>query len=374
MLVTVLTSGLLSRPTQAELLNSATQSVGCLLNIGTCPPATNGDTQTTDPGSTTNSGDTTPPADPNTTPSNDTTKPSVAINADPILAGGTTQTINITGTVLDSNLASYSLAVNGNVAQSASDMTDTQASITIPWNVATPNVVPSGSYLITLDASDKAGNTAHTEVSVEVDNTPPDVTVEGGDVIIKVGSISPTTTADDAHGIASYTWTAKADNPGILDFDATAAEPTFTPDVEGSYVFYVDVADGLGNVTTKQFTFGYAQELATVPLPTESDPTTSLVDQSPSTVPVTTRASTHPTILSARDEIPVSDDTGVLGKTVTAPRDIASTTTVATIAPTSRGWSIFGILWYWWLVIIGLIVSVWAIVKKFVLRRIPEHS
>lgn len=383
MLVTVLTSGFLSRPTQAEFLNTVTQSVGCLLNIGVCPPPTTGDGdsdsgssggngQGDTTGQTGNggSGDTgTSGGSSNTPPPDDTTKPSVAVNADPTLAGGTTQVINITGTVLDDNLASYSLAINGTVAQSASDMTDTQASINIPWNVRTPNVVPSDTYLITLDATDKAGNTAHTEVSVEVDNTPPTVTVGGGDIIVKSGSISPTTTADDTHGIASYSWTADADNPAVLDFDATVAEPTFTPSVEGPYVFYLAVADGLGNVTTKQFAFSYAKELETVPLPTAKDPTDTLVDQSPSTVAVATK-NANPTVLSARDEIPASDDTGVLGSTVTAPGDIPPTTTVATIAPTTGGWSIFGVLWYWWLVIIGLLISAWVVIKKFFIRRI----
>jgi hypothetical protein len=340
-----------------------TQSVGCLLNIGTCPPST-----PTDPSQPTD-----PPADPNTTPSDDTTPPSVAVSADPTLAGGATQTINITGTAIDDNLASYSLAINGNVAQSESDMTTTTGSINIPWNVTSPNVVPSGTYLITLDATDKAGNTSHTEQNVEVDNTPPDVAVAGGDVIIKSGSISPTVSASDKNGVASYMWTASADNPAVIDFNSGDAEPTFTPTVEGSYTYYVDVADGVGNVTRSKFSFGYAQELETVPLPTSTNPTDGLVDQSPST-PAVTPASTNPTIRSGRDEITPSDDSGVLGNTVTAPGQAPPTKTVATIAATTGGWSIFGLLWYWWMAIIGVFFAGWLMIKRFVRRRIPEHS
>jgi large repetitive protein len=367
LLTTVLTSGLLSRPTQADFLNPVTRTVGCLLNISTCSPPTDPPT-TTDPGNTT-----TNPNNSTTTPPDDTTAPSVGLNAAPLLAGGTTQTINITGTVIDANLASYSLAINGTVAQAESNMTTTSANINDPWNVSTPNLVPSGTYLITLDATDTAGLTTHKEVSVEVDNTPPTVTLDGGDVILKSGSITPTTTANDTHGIASYTWTANANNPAVIDFDHTVAEPTFTPTVQGSYIYYLAVADGLGNVTTQEFDFSYAQELAIVPLPTLQDPTDALVDQSPSTLAVAP-ATANPTVQSGRDEATTSDATGVLGSTITAPGQMPPATNVATIVSTSNGWSIFGMLWYWWLIIASLLFSAWIVFKKFVISFVPEQS
>ncbi|HEY8886813.1 MAG TPA: hypothetical protein VIM31_04950 [Candidatus Microsaccharimonas sp.] len=360
MFATVLTSGLLSRPSQAELLNPVTNSVGCMLNISACPTTPVADPPpSTDPGKT---------ADPNPTPTDDTTVPSVAVTADPKLAGGNTQTITITGAIFDDHLASYSLAIDGNIAQAESNMTTTSASISVPWNVSSPNVVPSGSYLITLDATDASGNTSHDQISVEVDNTPPDVTIDGGDVIIKSGSISPMTTADDKNGIASYSWTADSNNPAVIDFVSTVAEPTFTPNIEGSYIYYVDVADGLGNVTRKQFNFGYAQELATVPLPTTQDPTDALVDQSPST-PAVTPANSDPIMRSGRDEITTGNDSGVLGNTITAPGQTSPTTTVATIASTSSGWSIFGLLWYWWILILAALTAIAWYVIAAIRRR-----
>jgi hypothetical protein len=361
LVVTVLSFGMFTRPTQADFLDPVAKTVGCLLNITSCTPDNTTPQTPAD----------TAPAD--TTPSDDPNPPAVAVDATPTLAGGTTQVINITGTVIDSDLDSYSLAINGTVAQQESAMTNTQASINIPWNIATPNLVPSGAYTITLDATDKAGHTAHTEKTVTVDNTPPAVTIDGGDVIIKDGSISPTVTASDDNGIASYAWTESANNPATLNFDHTAAMPTFTPTYEGSYLFTLAVTDGLGNVTDQTFTFGYQQELATVPLPTTTDPTDGLVDQSPST-PAVTPASTSPVARVGRDEITTSDDSGVLGNTVTAPGQLPPTTTAATITPTAAGWSIFGLLWYWWLVILGVFFAGWILIKKFVLSRVPEHS
>jgi len=369
MIATVLTSGLLARPTKAEFLNTVTQNVGCVLNIGTCPPPIVNEEQTLP--------DENPPID--TTdpkeegPSDDTTPPSVELSADPMLAGGASQIITISGAISDDNLVSYSLAVNGTVAQEESNMSQTSAGIDIPWNVSTPNVVPSGLYRITLDATDAAGNPSHIEVTVEVDNTAPDVDVSGGDVIIKEGSISPSTSASDTHTVASYYWTADAGNPGVINFDANVPEPSFTPNIEGTYVFYVSVADGLGNATTRQFSFSYAKELEAVPLPTLEDPTEALIDQSPST-PAVTPASTNPAIRNGRDEILENDDELVLGSTVSKPGETPPTTTIASIAPTGSGWSIFGVLWYWWLGVIAFFFAGWVALKKFVLTRIPGES
>ncbi|MDB5159895.1 MAG: hypothetical protein JWO99_158 [Candidatus Saccharibacteria bacterium] len=357
--VTVLTFGIFTRPTQAEFLNSVT----CLLNIGDCtvPP--------------TNTADPTPPPDQtpaDTTPSTDTTKPTASVTATPNPAGGSSQVVTINGVLNDdTNLASYTISVNGNVAQQGS-VSGTSANVSYEWNVSTPNVVPSGTYTITVDVTDVAGNHGDQAVTtVGIDNDPPAVTIgEGG--IIKSGSITPDVTVTDAHDIASYQWTASESNPEILTYDASAMEPTFSPKVEGTYVFYLQVTDSLGNVSSgNEFTFGYKRDLETVPLPTTTDPTDELVDQSPSTV---VPANTSPVVKVGRDEITTTDQPSVLGSTVTAAGQTPPTKTVATIAPTSGGWSIFGILWYWWLVIIGAVLAVWHFVKKFFTSRIVAEQ
>jgi hypothetical protein len=360
---TILIFGLLTRPSQAEILHSTistpSTTASCLLNIGVCPAVT--DPNPIPPPDPT-------PVDPNAPPSTDTTAPVASLtDPSPMLAGGTVlsaQTVSIAGLVSDDNLASFVLALNGTVLQQGSAMTDKMVAINTTWNVSTPNVVPSGIYTVTLDATDVALHKTHDEKTIVVDNDGPTVAVTGGDTIIKSGSISPTTVADDPRGIATYAWTQAASDLTQLTFDPTVSEPTFTPTVEGSYTFSVDVADGLGNVTTKTFAFGYAKALETVPLPTAQDPTEGLVDQSPSTVVVPPTA-VSPTARSAQDVIPAGNDTGVLGATVdTSDKATATAAAVATIAPTSAGWSIFGLLWYWWLAIIAVVISAWVFVKR----------
>jgi len=296
----------------------------------------------------------------------DTTKPTVAISTDLTLAGGTKNIVNLTGTVLDDNLDSYVLAVNGVVLQQGAVMTDTTVAINLPWNVSTPQLLPSRPYVITLDATDKAGNTAHTETTVDVDNDGPTVALGGGDIIIKSGSITPVSTSSDPHGPLSYQWTANADNPSALQYTATASEPTFTPTVEGSYGFSVAVTDGLGSVSYGAFHFSYAtQELTPVPLPTTTDPTDLLVDSTPAT-PTPIDTTVTPIATSNPDTTATSDNTAVLGSAVTTAGQGVAVKSTGVIAPTNSGWSIFGVLWYWWLGSIGICVIGWHFTKKLV--------
>jgi len=377
MFTTLLTSGMLSRPTQAVFLNSV---VGCLLNIGKCTvPSENpvdvlgplGPTEDTDPG------DETPPQDtsnddPDESPTSeeDVDSPTATLGVDPVLAGGNTQTVTITGMAKDENLTSYVLMLNGNVVQEQSDLTETEVTINVPWNVAVPNKVPSGMYKFTLDATDKAGNTVNVEASVEVDNDGPIASLEGGDVIIKSGSITPSMTAKDPHDVSAYYWTADEDNPGILEYDADAPEPTFTPYVEGSYVFYASVTDGLGNVSTTPFNFGYARQLEPLPLLTTEDLSGKLITQGTLT-PAVTPASTNPGSSGDSDN---DNESAVLGNTIVVPTEKTPATVVAAISPTRSGWSILGILWYWWLAAAGLVFGAWIVMKKFIISGVPEHS
>jgi len=370
---TILTSSVFTRPTQAEFLNTVGTTVGCLLNVGTCPPPVVVPGEPTDPiGEPTGDPDTEGPSDPEENPVEDAAPPTGSLSVDPALAGGATQTVTIAGSVSDDNLTSYVLKLNDNIIQEVTGITEATVNISAPWSVATPNKVPSGVYIVTLDAMDKAGNPFHAEQMVEVDNDGPAVDVQGGGIIIKSGSIIPEVSAEDPRGISSYTWRASDGNPAALKYDENVKDPTFTPFVEGSYTFYVDVADGLGNVSSKEFTFSYARQLETVPLPTIDDPSDKLINQNPST-PAVTPASTTATTRSGRDNITASDDAGVLGNTIAAA-GLTPAPTPAAIAPTDRGWSIFGILWYWWLVVMAAFFAGWVIIKKFVLSRVSNDS
>ncbi|MBC7565187.1 hypothetical protein H7100_03105, partial [Candidatus Saccharibacteria bacterium] len=364
MLVTVLVSGLLSGNAHAQLPSDMPNTpTGCLLNIGTCLPDTNPDgttgtgNQTTDPGTPTNPQD---PVDPDpidpAPPVDDGLDPVLTLKADTgypqnaLLAGGNYSSVFISATIDDKHLASYSLKLNGTVIDKTDAATDTSVTISTAWSVSSPNVLPSGIYVLTLDAVDTSGRQSHSELAIEVDNDAPDLTVIGGGYIVKSGSISPKTTTVDAHAITAYIWTANANNPDELVFDRYAAQPVFTPTVEGSYAFSLAVTDELGNIAGATFDFDYAQELEVVPLPITADPTDTLVDKSPSTI--ATKPLVNSGLVSSRDSLSSSDDNGVLGTTRSTTGLTVPTEIIGTIAPTSGGWSVFGVLWYWWVVVI----------------------
>jgi hypothetical protein len=347
-LASLITFGMFTRSAQAEILNPVTPAIstaaGCLLNIGVCPP---------------------PVIDPKL--------PTATVTASPNLAGGTASVVTITGKVTGDSLTSYVLMVNDSVVQQANNLTTKSAAISTTWNVSSPNKVPSGIYTITLDATDKDGVVSRASTKVAVDNDGPDVSVTGGDTIVKSGSISPTMTATDPNGIASYQWTADLANPAVLIFVAASPQPSLTPTIEGTYSYNVVVTDSLGNPTTKTFSFSHVRDLATIPLPTTQNPTDALVDQTPAT-PTTQAATTHPIYQTGPDQKTIPTDAGVLGTTVTHPLPTEPTKTIASIAPTTSGWSIFGILWYWWLVVAGIIYTAWLVMRKIIRPRVSEDS
>lgn len=380
MLAIVVLSGLLSGTTHAQLSSDTPNTLkGCLLNIGTCPTDANPD-DTTGTGTPTDPQDVVDPTpiDP-APPVDDGADPVLTIKADTgypqnaLLAGGNYSSVFISATVDDEHLASYSLRLNDSVIEETNMATNNAATISTVWSVSSPNVLPSGIYVLTLDAVDTSGRTSHTEQSIEVDNDAPDLTVEGGGFIVRSGSISPETTAVDAHAITAYIWTANANNPDELLFDRYAAQPVFTPTVEGSYVFSLAVTDELGNIAGEAFDFDYARELEVVPLPTTTDPTDTLVDKSPSTIATKPLVSSG-SVRSGRDSVSSDNDSGVLGTTRSMAGLTVPTEIVGTIAPTSGGWSVFGVLWYWWVIAVGMVVAGMTIVKRSLKRAVPNHS
>lgn len=94
----------------------------------------------------------------------DNTPPVVTIT-DPINKSLVNGTVSIEGSVIESNLASVSLLING---------TNVSSSLPYPWN--TTNYT-DGNYTIELIALDKASNSASTSVTVMVANLPPNLLV-----------------------------------------------------------------------------------------------------------------------------------------------------------------------------------------------------
>jgi len=296
-------------------------------------------------------------------------------------AGGTAYSVVVTANADDPNISQYKVVVTNSggsiVAQSPlTQVSGNPASILYAFDVTPAADFPSGAYTATLTVSDSLGNNTLTSGGFVVDNDGPVVVMTGGNTIIKSGSISPTVTATDPSGIASYSWTSDARNPDGHDLSYTIAEPTFWPKVEGTYRYYLTVTDGLGNVTANiLFTFGYSPELAVVPLPVI--PTDSLSDKLASgetLFPASVSPSASPS-RDAQNETGANGIANVLGGTIgNAPGQLSPNDGASVIAPTSGGWSIFGVLWYWWIGVIAVLGTATYFVKKIAFLPIPKHS
>jgi len=295
------------------------------------------------------------------------------------IAGGTQGLMSVTGSVTDPSLKRYDIIITnsaGTQVQLPANFDDLSTPATVSYGF-NAGVFPSDTYTVTLTASDAVGHQTVATGNVIVDNTGPTVGITGGNTIIKSGSISPTVTATDPRGIASYAWTSDDRNPDAQDLSYTIPEPTFSPKVEGTYRYYLTVTDGLGNVTANVlFSFDYAPDLAAVPLPTI--PTDNLGDK------LATNATLFPAAVSsnanpsrdAQSELGTSSGiANVLGSTIgNAPGQLSPTDGASVIAPTSGGWSIFGVLWYWWIAVIGVLGTATYFIKKIAFFPIAKHS
>ena len=362
-----------ARPAQAGLFNM----IGCVIGVGCgvpvqtplIPPIDNPEP----PVVPVNPGDTDEPTDEEGEPEEETPVdpnpvPVVTVSATPALVGGTVEnrTVTITGKITDDDFVSCQLLINEVPVDATCVLNEEtgEYDLNYTWVVAgEPDTkAQSGEYIVKLIAVDATDRQTAETTKIIVDNDGPAITVTGGNAIINSGSITPKVTAADDADVASYSWAA-GKNPAVLQFDAAAKTPTFTPTVEGTYRFVLTARDALGNQTVVPFEFGYAVVLATLPLPVSN------IEELVVNSPVVTRE-----VVVSSDENVADKDTEVLGNTISTPAPAAFVAQSPTIARTGEGWRIFGLLWYWWLGIVGVMATGWFFVKKYALRTLTNDS
>lgn len=201
----------------------------------------------------------------------DTTPPSVTITSptDELVSGE----IEITGSV-DDPTATLSLLIDGE-----------EKSTSLPYTWNTSSVV-DGSYDIKVEATDPASNTGSKTMTVEVDNTPPSVSI-----------LSPIN-GSDIEGAVDVTGTATDANIDTISLKIDGAEVSSTLPYSwntssysnGSHIVELTASDKLGNTATTKITVNI---LTTVTVPTTTAaPTTTLPPSTvvPTTIPPQTTA------------------------------------------------------------------------------------
>ncbi|MDB5159897.1 MAG: hypothetical protein JWO99_160 [Candidatus Saccharibacteria bacterium] len=276
----------------------------------------------------------------------DTTPPTVTISAP---ANGTTvgnnEIVTIDGSTGDS--ASYTLSI-GKTGQVPVASTSGTSFTSYDWN--TTNVA-SGNYIATLTGTDAVGNPSTAEVVITVDNTAPAITITP-QTDTSGNQPTITGTVDDVNAtlIASFNGTANipvTNNAGNFSFTVPSAL------ANGSYAFSIAATDTEGNISTQA-----ANVIVNV--------------IAPATTPVTTVTPiiTNPAaaaVLGATTDNTANGDTGVKGAT-----DVKNTA-VAVNSDANKG-QIFGIAWFWWILILAVIAGIAWFIAAAVRRRGEANS
>lgn len=244
--------------------------------------------------------------------------------------------VPITGTSDDA--VSYTLSIDGVPVQTEAD----EAVFTsYDWDTTG---FASGVYVITLEGTDAAGNPASDSVSITVDNTAPALTVGGYTGTSLTPTITGTTDgADDVVTVDGVLVTVDTVVNGDGTYDWTYTFPTQTI---GTHDIEVVSTDTYGNATTVPGTV----TVEAVPA-TETTPATTSTTVTPDPDNATTNTDDQE-VLGAQTE-------GDNSNTKTVSEDILGTSD-----QNDSEWTIFGLAWYWWLLILAGLAALYALWRR----------
>jgi len=224
----------------------------------------------------------------------------------------------------------------------------------------TTEVIDDGTYSLRLWAVDNAGLESEpvTSNTVTFDTIGPDVTIldpvyDGNTAQLDV---------QDNGDIIIYSWTTTESSSTIAISDPGIRNPFVTIYMDGAYTITLTVTDAYGNQTTKTVTITYFAPYVPgsgEPIgPIWTDPVQFDNKVMESETATTTRSSdilaqaafTESPAITSQVTAPLTSNT------VVEPAAIMDTTP-SFIAPTSQGWRILGILWYWWLLAAAIVVT-----------------
>jgi len=144
---------------------------------------------------------------------------------------------------------------------------------------------------------------------------------------------------------------------------------TYTPAAAGIYTFRVNGVDLSGNFSEDVY-FNVAVKVVIVVVPPTVQQTTEAKKQLQDVVAALSQPLN--TVNDARPIVaPRGGNVALPKSSVLQAADIATADSKAAIVSTGSGWKIFGILWYWWGVIIaGLVAVGWRFSRR--LQRVAE--
>lgn len=235
--------------------------------------------------------------------------------------------------------------------------------VTSVWDYAGQTSVPdfkAGTHNFTATFLDKAGNAKTLTAKFTTDNTAPVVAIT-----------SPTTykfsdnatvdiegTTDDAIGYKLFI------NGELADSGASFSGYKWntTGIKSGDYLVRLEATDLAGNVGYKEITIAYTVSAPAV-MPLRAATTNPTVATNPTVVqPEVAAADTNGEVLGDNTVTP-SASTSTADETKTEVKGVVDTKTDTT-------WSILGLAWYWWLLILAAVgLIIWGVVSSAARRK-----
>jgi hypothetical protein len=222
-------------------------------------------------------------------------------------------------------------------------------------------VSEDGQYLFRVWAHDRVGLTSEI-----VTSTPTNIDATGPTVVItqsayEGNTATPTVSVTDEP--LTFVWTTTASSRSVKISDPTLLRPLITFLQDGAYQFTLTATDAFGNSTQSTITMTYAAPFipgSGEPLaPIEAKPI-EFVDKVASAAPRVTQQATN--LGDASTSYIPTEPTVRAAATPAVPSTAGADdilTTTAAVAPTAQGWKILGMLWYWWILIIAIVVTAW---------------
>jgi len=283
----------------------------------------------------------------------DHTAPTVTIDA--VATKSNSSPITITGTVKDDETSITDLIVEVDGVSYVATQTGNSWSIDVP-----AGTLADGSHTVTAEATNEADLTGHaSDITFTVDNTGPVVNAGSDQTFISTKRVLLVgSTGSDATG--GVMWSATG--PGVATFDNSSSSTTYvTVSAYGTYMFTLKAVDSLGNTSTDTASVTFNAPI----IVTNGDvDTTGETALSPLKNPAVSSASE----IAASAATDNSDTDGeVLGTSTDGENDADSQKDkIAAIAPSEDGWKLWGVAWYWWILVLGALgFGSWYAVKRY---------
>jgi len=170
----------------------------------------------------------------------DSTPPTVSMSYPPNNAiVNTASTITGTSSDLETGIASMSAMIDGGYRD---------VSGTTNWSITTSGL--QGHHVVSVTATDEAGNTATTTSSFTVDATPPTISITTPDdnEILDTNMVTASGTASDDTSVSSVTWSVDG---GPVETASGMADWSFSTKLSnGHHLMQVNATDAAGNTAT----------------------------------------------------------------------------------------------------------------------------